>query len=453
MAKLRIRDFGPIGEGVGEDGGFLSIAPITVICGNQATGKSVIAKFYSLFSWLEKALVRGSLAEETFSDGDFRGVCESQRIADYFHKGTLIEYQGEAYSFCYKDGSIKRPCRNLSWEKYSRPKVMYVPSERNLLSVIVKAQNMRNLPPMLSIMQERYMESLQNMGGTAASLPVSNMKVQYDDASDTVRVASGDGALVKISDASSGIQSVAPLSIVTRYLSSSVTSDIAKNIQSLSARERNAIKDNIRQDVENQSLAETLLDEFDTILKTGRPKEKPHGEDNANLSVLKSRLRFYFNECFINIVEEPEQNLYPSSQGKVLYELIECFNKNENNSLLMTTHSPYILSYLTLAAKAAELLKKGVSPSRIDAIVPSSAAVSGGKIAIYETQDDGTVRRVPPYFDGRDGSVAPIDYTLQADVEQPCEGVPSDNNLLNNAMAQGNEDFARLLEMEDELCR
>lgn len=59
MAKLKIKNFGPIQNGFSENDGFLEISPVTVICGNQATGKSTIAKLYSTCAWLEKKVDSG----------------------------------------------------------------------------------------------------------------------------------------------------------------------------------------------------------------------------------------------------------------------------------------------------------------------------------------------------------------------------------------------------------
>ncbi len=48
------------------------------------------------------------------------------------------------------------------------------------------------------------------------------------------------------------------------------------------------------------------------------------------------------NSSLIQIVEEPGQNLFPSSQVEMLKRLVS--NTTENGKLVMTTHSPYILS-------------------------------------------------------------------------------------------------------------
>lgn len=62
--------------------------------------------------------------------------------------------------------------------------------------------------------------------------------------------------------------------------------------------------------------------------------------------------------CFVNIVEEPEQNLFPSSQQGVLYELLKYANQAAGNKLILTTHSPDSINYLTLAVKANTLKDK-----------------------------------------------------------------------------------------------
>ena len=64
MAKLRVKNFGPIKDGFSENDGFMEITPVTVICGNQATGKSTIAKLYSTLTWLEKSTVRTTIEKK-----------------------------------------------------------------------------------------------------------------------------------------------------------------------------------------------------------------------------------------------------------------------------------------------------------------------------------------------------------------------------------------------------
>ena len=143
------------------------------------------------------------------------------------------------------------------------------------------------------------------------------------------------------------------------------------------------------------------------------------------------------NSRLVNVVEEPEQNLYPESQSEILFYLLQCFNAQSyntteriENQLLITTHSPYILSYLTLSAKAAELLTKGVPAEEIAKIIPVASAVAGEKISIYETKADGTIQLLEPY-----------------------ENLPSDENELNILLNDSNETFSKLLDLEAEFCK
>lgn len=59
MARIRIKNFGPIKEGCSDNDGWIEIRKVSVFIGNQGGGKSCIAKLISTFTWMEKVLVRG----------------------------------------------------------------------------------------------------------------------------------------------------------------------------------------------------------------------------------------------------------------------------------------------------------------------------------------------------------------------------------------------------------
>ena len=129
----------------------------------------------------------------------------------------------------------------------------------------------------------------------------------------------------------------------------------------------------------------------------------------------------------MNIVEEPEQNLFPDSQMKNLEFLLASTNSNDENKIIITTHSPYILSYITLAAKAFELSKLNVPKKEISKIVPVSSWVDGEKCSVYQLEN-GKIKQLPVY--GR--------------------GLPSDNNMLNISLGESNDKFDSLLSLEEE---
>ena len=423
MVKLKVRNFGPIKEGFSENDGFMEISPITLFCGNQATGKSTIAKLFSTFTWLEKAVFRNDYDEASVANKEFFiNFLKNQRIHEYIKDNSEIVYIGNACIFSYVNNNFSVSVNEAQLKNYIRPKIMYIPAERNLLTILEDADKIQKLPVMLSILLERYRNARKKLAQDPYSLPISNIKIKYDGINNITSVFSDNSQVVDISNSSSGIQSITPLSLISDYLAKSVTQDVFSNIQKLSAAERDKIKKDIHQ-FNDKELADTLLKELNMYFLAGSKQ----GISEKNVYLMKTILQYYFNQCFINIVEEPEQNLFPESQNKVLYHLLECFNRNPNNQLMITTHSPYIISYLTLCAKAYELKSKGINLEKISTLVPIESIVSGKTIKIYETNEDGRIELLKPY-----------------------ESLPSDENLLNKLMAKQNDLFNKLLEMEEE---
>ena len=268
MAKLKIKNFGPIQNGFSENDGFLEISPVTVICGNQATGKSTIAKLYSIFSWLEKANVKSGLGMTNENTDDLVSLCKPHRIDEYFNDKTEIHYIGTTCEFIYQNGTFSSKTIDLekNLTQYKRPKIMYVPAERNLLTSIEDAENIKNLPLMLSILMDEYEKAKKASKTGEFDLPISNVKLIYDKNSLTMKVVTDNNRTISIYSASSGIQSVTPLSIVSKYITEEVSSNFLKNIQKLSANERKQIKEWIKKDTKDEEKNQLLLSSFDQLI-------------------------------------------------------------------------------------------------------------------------------------------------------------------------------------------
>ena len=91
------------------------------------------------------------------------------------------------------------------------------------------------------------------------------------------------------------------------------------------------------------------------------------------------------------IVEEPELNLFPIKQKKIINYLIDRIN-NESCKLIITTHSPYILSVLDTLILAKNTFNEHPDlKEEINAIVPESNWVDYNDISVYEVRNDGKV--------------------------------------------------------------
>lgn len=415
MSRIKVKNFGPIKEGFQENDGWIDVKKITLFIGNQGSGKSTVAKLISTFTWIEKALVRGDYNKKWF---ERKNKLKNQylnyhRLENYFKINgvdhTVLEYQGDAYSIKYEKGSLT--ITESTDSPYPLPQIMYVPAERNFITYVKAPKELKLSSESLKEFLTEFDNAKNEMRGLV-KLPINNVDIEYDKLNDTVNLK-GETYKVKLTEASSGFQSLVPLFLVSSYLAGSVKKQSETNKEPMSSDELKRFK----RGVEDIWSNDNLTDEQKRIA----------------LSVLSSK----FNKSsFINIVEEPEQNLFPFSQWQILQSLLEFNNMNTGNKLIMTTHSPYIVNFLSIAIQARQLKDKISNSSRaselfekLSKIIPNKSLVSSDEVIIYELNE-------------KDGSIKKLSAPL---------GIPSDKNYLNNALKEGNQMFDSLLEIEEEL--
>ncbi len=410
MSKIRIKNFGPIKEGFKEilpDGStneWIDIKKFAVFIGNQGSGKSTVAKLISTMSWLEKAFNRGDLEIKKFHTAYFLNCLKYQRINNYFdNEKTIIEYEGDAFYIGYNYDNKFPVVRKLDGKKYVVPQIMYVPAERNFLSSVSDAFNVKGLPATLFTFAEEFKKAQKNLRGKKIDLPINNYQYKYEEENDASLII-GKDYQINVLEASSGLQSVIPLFLVTRYLALSLSNKIE--------RDRINVNNSVRMSEEIVMI----------MMKTTLTAEQKESE------VFKVQNK-YINKSFINIVEEPEQNLFPTSQHNMLNSLVEYNNLHQSNKLIMTTHSPYLINYLTLAVKA-EMVKSKLGTEegkkKLAKIIPLQSTVKGGDLMIFEMDEkNGTIKKLQDY-----------------------KGLPSDENELNSELEETNELFAQLQEIE-----
>lgn len=386
----------------------MELRKVTAFCGSQGVGKSTIAKLISVFLWIEKSLMRGDFLPKEFENYDrFRKkYCAFHNIHRYFKVSTYIRFQGDKYTFEYQGGHLHIHDEGTPQVDYLRPQIIYVPAERNFMVAVEDAEKVRRLPNALMSMISDYVQALRASKG-AIPLPIGGYSVQYDKLN-KITWLTHEKVKVRVQEAASGFQSVVPLSVVSNHLLKKVLhEEDSKQVAADSSQEREHLQRTIQ-----SLLRDTSLD--DEVRR-------------ALILELNASIR---NQRFINIVEEPEQNLFPSSQRHVLNELLHINNQIAGNKLVFTTHSPYILNYLTLAIKASMLWQKASEEQRerIGAIVPLTACIQGEEVVIYELSEEGNIEELPMF-----------------------DSMPSDANYLNNALDETNRLFSALLDIEDEM--
>ena len=418
MSKIKIKNFGPIKEGYLENDGWIDIKKVTVFIGNQGSGKSTVAKLISTFTWIEKALTRGDYDSKHF---ERKNKLKNQyltyhRIENYFSNSenrdnTLIEYRGDSFHITFKYGNLYIEDAKNGY--YPLPQIMYVPAERNFIANVKKAKALNLTSDSLIEFVTEYNNALSSMKGSM-QLPINKNKVdvEYNKSNDIVYIKGGDYR-IRLTEASSGFQSLVPLYLVSWHLGNSVKHQSENEKEPMTSEQRERFRKQFRAINNNNDLT----------------------EEQKRIAISEEAKKFN-KTAFINIVEEPEQNLFPSSQREMLNSLLAINNINSDNKLIMTTHSPYLINYLTLAVKADSLIDRSMNyngeddfKTAISKVVPFNSIVRPGDLVVYElNENDGTIKLLESY-----------------------KGLPSDENYLNQGLSESNELFAQLLEIQQAL--
>ena len=402
MAKIKIRNFGPLKE----NDTWINLGKVTIFIGDQGSGKSTIAKLISTFSWMEKALNRGDHDIRFFErKSKFKNTFLSyHRIQNYLKPDTDIQYVGNSHEFHYVDGAVHI---TQFAESAELPQIMYVPAERNFLSYIESFKELKLSSPSLREFRDEYKNAQKSIKGQF-ELPVNGTSLEYDRQNDILHLR-GENYKLRLSEASSGFQSLVPLYLVSMNLAQSVSHG-----------------------GEHFTMTEDERERFRKIISD--IVNNPTFSEDQRRSAMNAVSAQFTKTAFINIVEEPEQNLFPTSQWDMLAGLLKINNLSSGNQLIMTTHSPYIINYMALFIKAYQISSGMVlAPEKkqaLNEIVPTESHLSPNQLFVYELDEKaGLYSRLEDY-----------------------NGMPSDENYLNNGLAESNEKFAKLLELED-ACR
>ena len=415
MPKIKIHNFGPIKTGYKENEGFLDISRVTVFIGNQGSGKSTAAKLVSTFLWMEKALVRGDFLKDDFTVKNFieERLAYHRLSNEYLKNNPELIYDGEAYHIAYKNGKLQINKKDAP--RYVLPQIMYVPAERSVVTSVGNAAKLKNISGALGEFITEYGNAKEAISDSVV-LPINGTFAEYDKTHDMIYIR-GNNYRINLTDASSGFQSLVPLYLVSQYLCNSIKS--FKNGESMSSEEKRRFE---------KQLEEIMRD--------------PNLNDEQKRIARSNLGKLYNKAVFINIVEEPELNLFPGAQKDFLYELLKFNNtirENETepgNKVIITTHSPYLINFLSVAIYGAALfkkinnsVKKESLKNELEKVVPQDALTSVDDVSIYQLSEiDGSIKKL-----------------------SSVEGIPSDNNLLNNLIQQGNQEFDKLLEIEEQL--
>jgi AAA ATPase domain len=342
---LTIRNFGPIKDMT------LDLRHVNILIGDQGTGKSTVAKVLTavktmlnetslMNSPLHIIMVEGKPATEKYFKEqwkrEFAKWLEWTGLTNSIYPDTYIEFENEKYSFLYEEGEI-----TIDWKKegdkvLGTPVDIFIPAYREVAIVLkdklfAVLQAKATLPDILTRFGTAFLEA-------RVKKPLYDYRdvfgVMYRHNNGMDYIVLNDGKEILIEDASSALRNGVPMLVVF---------------------------DN------------SLMKRYQQVSET---------------------LAYNFPYCPYLIIEEPELNCFPETQEKLVRYFIEHIKEEVGykNRMLITTHSPYILTSLNNLMQAYQTGK--VEPEKADAIIPRQYWLNPDDVSAYMLMTDGTCKDI-----------------------------------------------------------
>jgi predicted ATPase len=359
--KLIIKNFGPIKEVE------LDLGRVTVLIGEQATGKSTIAKVLAVcryFSYIvgEKGGELANYHVPTFLKG-----LKMWGIDKFVNDDSIIEYECSDYSLNVRNrdselesnynenvvqsirtsfqvqlqpksvkfgnlllelNTIRPVSSNILWSiptsfyinevKNVMDNPFYLPTERCLQSIFSLGQG--SIPNLANFLFNYFSKVDGILGDFLTETEIEPLDLIYINRNGSGYVRKKeDKDLYLLANAASGYQAIIPIVLVMKYYN------------------------------ETQNRSKTF------------------------------------------IVEEPELNLFPTAQNKLMQHFVEQINKY-GNSLLMTTHSPYTLTSLNNLMYAYTIGQS--HPDEVNKVIDKKYWINPDDVSAYMLKADGTAESI-----------------------------------------------------------
>lgn len=341
MVSLHIKNFGPISNSTQ-----IELTPLMLLIGRQSSGKSTFMKVLCFCRWIEKKIMTSTedlINQYTHYNRFIKELKSFHRLNDdYFKDDTELKYDGDVLTIVYTGitGNAKIVRKRSFAEQRYNSKLCYIPAERNLISAIQnvdKTYKATERDILFNFIYE-WNEAKEPYTREHPFRLAATGGFSYVNQSGADILLREDGYETPAFYASSGMQSVMPLDVMTNY----ITNCVGKN-------------------------APLSMVEYNEISKTDHERAL-------------RRLVYQSAQLFI---EEPEQNLYPESQRLVIMSIVRSLNKalangSEQSMAVITSHSPYVLSVVNVLLAAARVAHEGLDQDVIDkACVLPASSISG----------------------------------------------------------------------------
>lgn len=321
---ITIKNFGPL-----KNIENLEIKQFTLLIGESASGKSTLMKVVAMMRYLYKmANIRSYLHHSKITKSPFRirldQMIKRQEMSKMFTKDSLIVYRvqmedGTPYEVRIENGKLQKT-EIIAQQHLMFAKVSYISENRNIIPTWTQT-SWRNKGATLGFYFHETNDDFGNAsdGDKELLMEYVGMKliITHPKGKPTryqIMPLDGRHGLIELTEASSGIQTSAPLALIID----------------------NFAKEFSFKDAFNRSVMSYLY-EMENLSKF-----KAVAEPTALPKVVDIH------------IEEPELSLFPDAQCELIEKIVYTALHAENDrtiNMMLATHSPYILNYLNIMLK------------------------------------------------------------------------------------------------------
>ena len=348
--SIIIRDLGPI-KSIEMD----AVRPLTIIIGESASGKSTLMKVIALMRYIYKMVnIRAYLKNANISRSPFRlrfeRLINDNGLSSMFSPSTYIKYTvnfgDEKYEITYSNKKLNA-INNISREHLVFYKGSFISENRNMIPTWAFKVAANRGATLGFYFHETYSDfdaatdtiKEQNLDYLGLRMQIhrgNNKAKRY-----MIVPVEEEYQPVELKNASSGIQTSAPLLSIVRYYSHEFS-----------------FKEAFRRSVLDYLYEGELLTKFAPQVELGDLDKHVHIH-----------------------IEEPELSLYPDAQCRLIESLIkEAFigvSNDRHINIMMATHSPYIINYINV------LLRRWYFQEQTQ----SEVYVKPEDVAVYKIED------------------------------------------------------------------
>lgn len=429
MQKIIIKNFGPVKDAE------IDIKKTLILIGEQASGKSTIAKLIYFFRTLQDEInshfinFLNSSSNEAFSFNESRDLINPIKRKFYTFFGTTNNRSKFVITFFY-DSELKRSLE-ISFNKEKSLSITFSPDffikdwEQKITTKINDLNNLRkagsvhielkksNINPSLSLYESlldnafisnnREYGSLFVIAGRNATVQYSSLFEKYLFADIQKRVAENSKSEIKLKDQT--VDEVLMLEFIKKI-------EYNKSKFEYNGGSFQSIVDLFSNVLDNHNMINLILVKINQILKGtykfDGSKEKIIFNNNNFVSLHDASsgqqesirilqdifLVILEKEKVFRVIEEPEAHLFPEAQ-KLLVELFAILvNAQLENELIITTHSPYILTaynnllFANRVIQKNEELKEEVYKNINEECILDSKDFAAYGLKIVQSEDD-----------------------------------------------------------------